>query len=102
MYADFKLFDDDECRKNIKRTCRFMGKMCTAALPYIITQSQNRIFGSLIENIRSCNIEMFLVRNLEEIGCLGNLGQKTGFVPKIVTDAGCIAGIVFRYCSFVT
>ena len=86
VYADFKLFDDDECRKNIKKLAD--SQNVTAALPYIITQSQNRIFGSLIENIRSCNIEMFLVRNLEEIGCLGNLGQKTGFVPKIVTDAG--------------
>ena len=86
VYADFRLFDDDECRKNIKELAD--SQNVTAALPYIITQSQNRIFGSLIENIRSCNIEMFLVRNLEEIGCLGNLGQKTGFVPKIVTDAG--------------
>lgn len=86
VYADFRLFDDDECRKNIKKLAD--SQNVTAALPYIITQSQNRIFGSLIENIRSCNIEMFLVRNLEEIGCLGNLGQKTGFVPKIVTDAG--------------
>lgn len=34
MYADFRLFDDDECRKNIKELAD--SQNVTAALPYII------------------------------------------------------------------
>jgi putative protease len=65
------------------KTAKSKGICVAAALPHIVTQQNHEALNGLIVKCTDCGIDTFLVRNLEEIGILGEAAPGA----KIVTDA---------------
>jgi putative protease len=75
------------------KTAKSKGICVAVALPHIVTQQNNEVLRKLILKCTDCGVDTFLVRNLEEIGILGEAVPKA----KIVTDANLYVWNTFSF-----
>jgi putative protease len=75
------------------KTAKSKGVCVVVALPHIVTQQNNEELGKLISKCTECGVDTFLVRNLEEIGILGEAASGA----KIVTDANLYVWNTFSF-----